>query len=68
MATVQAPPETRFIPRAKFQERLGCGKSTFYRLAETDERFPRPVRGVHSHPVYVASEVEQYIERLAESR
>jgi predicted DNA-binding transcriptional regulator AlpA len=66
-ATIDAPPERKLIPRRKFEERLGCSRSTFYRLAETDESFPQPVR-LRGLIMYPADEVDGYIGKLVAAR
>ena len=69
MATSTNPAEP--ITLLKFSQlcvRLCCHRQTVYRrLKEKDSNFPRPVKHGRS-VVFIASEVEKYLQELADAR
>ena len=67
-ATAEAPPADRKLLRlSKAVEKLGISRATLYRLIESDDDFPKPVR-LRGFPMFFADEVDAYLDRLAETR
>jgi predicted DNA-binding transcriptional regulator AlpA len=67
-AVAPVPTSDRKLVRLnKTVERLGISRATLYREMERDPLFPKPVR-VRGAILFVADEIDAYIERLAQAR
>ena len=56
------------ISRKAVMQRLGCGRTSLWRIEKTDPRFPRPVRFGDGLERFDEDEVDKFVEALKANR
>ena len=63
----QEPQEPRFLNMKAVKKRVGLSQSSIYKLM-AQRKFPLPVKPTGWHNLWIASEVEAFIEKLMAAR